>query len=97
MKRKPAPKPARPAYTITEALSEKERESARLSKWLLRTEDGREAHIIHPHDAKERDQHTGGAWYFVNTGSHASLDAYVFDIDFTAAIRRALRLIGGAK
>jgi len=97
VKRKSAPKPVRPAYTITEALTEKEREALKMSQWTLRTDDGRKAIIIHRHDEKDRDRYTGGAWYVVTTGTRDSLDVLVHDRDFASAITAALDLIGGAK
>lgn len=95
MKRKPAPKPTRPAYTITEALTAEERETMSFQQWTLTTTDGRKVHILHWYDQEDRDRHSRGAWYAVADGY--GLRANLRDRDFTAAITAALDLIGGAK
>lgn len=95
MKRKPAPKSARPAYTITEALTEKERESHKLSQWKLTASNGKTVHIVHRHDEDERAVACPGAWYEVFAFQKDR--QLVHSRDFAAAITAALDLIGGAK
>lgn len=94
MKRNPAPKPVRPAYLITEALTEQERYARGMSEWTLTTAGGRKAYIYHWHMEGRRASVTCGAWYEVTDGA---LSRYVHERDFTAAITAALDLIGGAK
>ncbi len=90
MKRKPAPKPMRPAYTITETLPEKERYARALSEWTLTTASGRKAYIYHWHMEGRRASVTRGAWYEVTDGA---LSRYVHERDFSAAITAALDLV----